>query len=268
MRDGRIIKEARRQRVLALARAGGALGALERVACWREVRRQRAPNARFSAKHSDRPMPPPRWMHDMYAHASFDRYWRSGAADARVIADALSARTGKDRLRVAEWGCGMGRITRHLEADHDVSGYDYNPAAIAWCAKHLSGRYAVNGLMPPLPADDAAFDALFAVSVLTHLSAKAHEAWAAEVARVLRPGGVALLTVHGAPGPGQLLPAERAAFDAGRLVMRGRVTEGRRPFVAFQPDPFMRALLTRAGLKADGPHDIGLRQVAWFARRA
>lgn len=203
----------------------------------------------------------------MYGHASFDRYWRSGEAHAAVIADALRARTGLDRMRVAEWGCGMGRITRHLEADHDVTGFDYNPAAAAWCAEHLDGRYAVNGLMPPLPSEADAFDALFAVSVLTHLSAAAHEAWAAELMRVLRPGGVALLTVHGAPEPGRLLPPERTAFDAGRLVTRGHVTEGRRPFVAYQPDAFMRGLLTRAGLTPDGPHELGLGQTVWFATK-
>jgi SAM-dependent methyltransferase len=44
------------------------------------------------------------------------------------------------------------------------------------------------------PYDDAAFDFAFATSVFTHLRPEAADRYLAETARVLRPGGRALLT--------------------------------------------------------------------------
>lgn len=48
---------------------------------------------------------------------------------------------------------------------------------------------------PPLPLEDDSVDVLFAHSVLTHLGAAHQHRWLEEIQRVLRPGGVAFLTV-------------------------------------------------------------------------
>ena len=240
---------------------------LERAAFVREAWARRAENAAFRAAHPGVPMPPLRWMHNMYAHASFALYWQSGRVHAAEVAALLAAHLGPGRHRVAEWGCGMGRILRHLADVHAVRGYDYNPAAVRWCAANLEGAYARNGLMPPLPQGAGTLDAVLAVSVLTHLSEAAHAAWAAEVARVLRPGGVAILTVHGAPAPGQLLPEEAARFARGEIVVRGRVREGGRTYAAYQPEAYMRRLLAGARLEAAAEPSPGLGQTVWVARR-
>lgn len=256
-----------RQRLLATARAAGALGPLERLAYWRSRLRYDRANRRFAARYPRRPMPPLWWMHDMYAHTSYRRYWRSGRADAEAVGALIAEHLGPGRWRVAEWGCGMGRVVRHLAKTHESRGFDYNPDAVRWCSENLRGAYAVNGLMPPLPAKDAGLDAVFAISVLTHLSAAAHAAWAAELARVVRPGGLVLLTVHGAPGPGQLLPDEAALFARGGIVVRGGVAEGGRTYAAYQPEAYMRRLLGEAGLEPLAPPRQALGQTLWAARR-
>ena len=258
---------AKRQRLVASARGLGLLPLGERAAFWREARARRGENAAFRAEHPDLILPPLRWMHDMYAHASYRLYWDTGCQHADEMTRLIETHLGPGRHRVAEWGCGMGRIVRHLTSAHDVTGFDYNPAAARWCAANLDGRYVPNGLMPPLPTGDDSLDAVFAVSVLTHLSEAAHEVWITEIARVLRPGGVALLTVHGAPAPGQLLPSEAARFERGELVERGRVKEGSRIYTAYQPDAFMRRLFAGAGFEVVGEPRSAFGQTLWVGRR-
>ena len=258
--DGADGAEGTRQRRLARARAVGLLPLLERAAYLRERRRTRAANAGFRAEHPGLALPPLWWMRDMYAHTDHGLYWRTGRAHARVIDRLVADALGRPPAAIAEWGCGMGRVLRHVIGEA-VTGYDYNEAAVRWCADNLPGTYRANSLMPPLPCPDGAHDAVFAISVLTHLSAAAHEAWAAELARVVRPGGVLIVTVHGEPGPGQLLPEEAARFAAGELVVRGRVREGSRLYAAYQPDAYMRRLL--GGFAMERLDERGLGQTVW-----
>ena len=252
--------EGTRQRRLAAARAAGLLPLLERGAYLRDRLRTRRANAAFRAENPGIALPPRWWMRDMYAHTDDALYWHTGQAHARIIDRLFAAVLGRAPGRVAEWGCGMGRVIRHVSGDQ-VTGYDYNEAAVAWCAEHLAGTFRRNALMPPLPCEDAGHDAVFAISVLTHLSEAAHEAWAAELARIVAPGGVLIVTVHGAPGPGQLLPDEAARFAAGHLVVRGGVKEGSRLYTAYQPDAYMRALF--AGFEMDRLDEDGLGQTVW-----
>lgn len=52
-------------------------------------------------------------------------------------------------------------------------------------------------LYPPLPYEDESFDAVFGLSVMTHLRRTCQLQWLREIKRVLRPGGVFLATIHG-----------------------------------------------------------------------
>ncbi len=203
----------------------------------------------------------------MYSHASYRLYDESGAQTARAVADLIARHVSALNPRVADWGCGMGRVLRHLPDTYQLTGFDYNKAAVDWCAKSLPrARYALNGLMPPLPADAGAFDALYALSVFTHLSAHAHAAWIAEIERVLAPGGVFIGAFHMRPPAGQLLDGERRRFGAGELVTREGVAEGGRTFTAFHPEAYLRGrLLVRFEIVED-PLDL-CGQTAFVARK-
>jgi SAM-dependent methyltransferase len=91
--------------------------------------------------------------------------------------------------RVLDFGCGYGRVTRVLlEAGFDVYGVDPAPSEIE------KGRIAFStlGLDPsrlqPIGAfEDESFDVVFSQEVLEHVDDL--EAFAAEVARLTKPGG-------------------------------------------------------------------------------
>ena len=213
-------------------------------------------------------------MYDAYAHVNYREYFQKGRTNAEYIARTATRHLGSDRaIAVCEWGCGPGRIIRHLPQflppGSSVSGTDYNAKTVAWCSANLPQvTFRLNGLAPPLPFATGELDMLYAVSVLTHLSEEMHLTWMAECERVVRPGGLILLTVHGDQSTARLSEQERAAYEAGRLVVRGKVKEGSRTSVALQSPRFIReVLLSNVDLvlhnppgapKLAGPQDVYL----------
>lgn len=128
----------------------------------------------------------------------------SGCTDAHRIVSAYENATGKswhDAHAVLDWGVGCGRVARHLAPDLGTRffGCDIDADNVAWCRANLlgGGGYQPSLLEPPLPYADNSFDVIYGVSVFTHLRANWELRWLEELHRVLRPGGVVLMTVHG-----------------------------------------------------------------------
>ena len=101
---------------------------------------------------------------------------------------------------ILEFGCGKGRLLQYLfeyAPKAQLAGCDVRAEAIdAWRRRFPAGRFAVNGATPPLRFGGERFDLIYSYSVFTHLSEPNHQAWLAELARLLAPGGVMLHTVH------------------------------------------------------------------------
>ncbi|MCB9833495.1 MAG: class I SAM-dependent methyltransferase [Planctomycetes bacterium] len=151
------------------------------------------------------PALPPRDLRERVAEADVEIFLWTGLCDAHMILDALERhgdQVAGRRAAVLDFGCGCGRQTRFL-GNHDdllaVHGVDVNPDLVRWCQEQLPAVDTRLGEpQPPLPYPDGGFDYVYSLSVFTHLGEKATEAWITELARVLRPGGLALLTIHGA----------------------------------------------------------------------
>ena len=98
---------------------------------------------------------------------------------------------------VLDWGCGCGRLTRHLSkyTKAAIHGVDIDPVNIAWCEENIPN--ACFSLVEPwkaLPFEDASFDFVIGHSVLTHLTEEAQFYWLDELRRVIKPGGALLVT--------------------------------------------------------------------------
>ncbi|WP_296746766.1 class I SAM-dependent methyltransferase [Mesorhizobium sp.] len=102
---------------------------------------------------------------------------------------------------ILEWGCGCGRILRHLPVPalpRKLYGNEIDAEAIEWISSNMPWiETSLTKGKPPLPYPDGSFDLIFNHSVMSHLDEEYQDAWLAELARVLRPGGVVTLTVHG-----------------------------------------------------------------------
>ena len=100
-----------------------------------------------------------------------------------------------------EWGCGAGRLSRHLIDRFKGAkfyGNDIDKEAVKWAADNLEGEFILCGLSPPLDYKDCQFDLVVSLSVFTHLTKAFQDLWLAEIRRVLEPGGLFLATTHGA----------------------------------------------------------------------
>lgn len=165
---------------------------------WLERRIARSAGA---AVADGRPMPPRDLIVSVSGGPSEAWFSERGQSDANRFA-SLAARYGTSLdsgADVLDFGCGSGRIARWLAPDVIAGGgrffgVDLNPRSISWCSRHLPGEYAVNRLQPPLNFPSAAFDLIYAHSVLTHLTEPVAKAWLAELSRLLRPGGLAIVT--------------------------------------------------------------------------
>jgi SAM-dependent methyltransferase len=143
---------------------------------------------------------------------------------------------------VLDFGCGCGRVTRYWESfPGAVAGSDVNARAIDWCRENLGfAAFERNALAPPLAFEAASFDLVYALSVFTHLTADLQLAWRDEMLRVLRPGGVLLLTTHGRSYVPRLDDGERARFERGELVVRWGDVPGTNLCSAYHPEPYLR----------------------------
>lgn len=97
-----------------------------------------------------------------------------------------------------EVGCGEGRgIPYLLPAVRSYSAIDKISSAIELLrGKYPKGRFTA-GHLPPLPYADASFDAVVSFQVIEHI--QDDRFFLDEIRRVLRPGGVALLTTPNRP---------------------------------------------------------------------
>lgn len=125
------------------------------------------------------------------------------AAHARDIYAALRAATPKplhEFKSILDFGCGSGRVARMFEGfSGRYVGADIDREAVEWLGKNLPWvTPAITVPRSPLPFEDAQFDCVISVSVLTHMTEKDSKFYLSELRRVCRPGATLLLTVHGA----------------------------------------------------------------------
>lgn len=212
--------------------------------------RSSARNRRFVRAHPGFAIPPAEIAFDALNHVDWEVYRESGLRHARVFARIIGAAFPDGPIEVLEWGCGPGRLIRHLPEllkaqAASLTGSDYNPRTIGWCSGQLPGiKFVLNQLRPPLPLDAGRFDAAYNFSVFTHLSEDVQLAWAAELCRVLKPGGLLICTTHGSNYLHLLATdAEKARYDAGEVVVQGNYAEGRKWFFAIHPERFVREKL-------------------------
>lgn len=209
--------------------------------------KNRKRNRRFLFENPGIAMPPDYMMYESF-QLDYERYYLNGRKTAEWLASLVSKYMDLAGSRILDWGCGPARVIRHLPDLFPSSrcfGTDYNPKTIAWCSAAFEGiTFSNNGLMPGLIYEPGYFDLAYGISIFTHLSEEGHHAWLGELNRILKPGGILLLTLHGNSFRGKLNPREQFRFDEGHLIVRGRVREGHRTFTAFHPPDWVNLWIT------------------------
>lgn len=218
------------------------------------------------------PLPPGELIELVAGHRRADWFLRGGRSASRVIRE-MAARDGLGVMRakdVLDFGCGVGRIMRHWKGVRGprFHGCDYNPRLVDWCRKNLKfADFRTNTLAGPLPYDPGSFDLVYAFSVFTHLTEPLQRYWMGEMRRVLRPGGLLYLTVHGEHYLYKLDEAERERFAAGELVVTEAAQAGSNVCAAYHPKAYVRGGMSEGfevaefrerGAEGDSDHDAYL----------
>jgi ubiquinone/menaquinone biosynthesis C-methylase UbiE len=116
-----------------------------------------------------------------------------------TVVDLLGAGWDWEGRRVLDFGCGPGRLLRHLLPEArvaEVHGCDISEEMVSWVSDHLCPPVAsvrVNRPRPPLDYPDDHFDLVTALSVFTHIAAGWSD-WLLEMHRIVKPSGALIAT--------------------------------------------------------------------------
>jgi len=207
-------------------------------------------NREFKRQNPEVKLPPDYLIYESF-QISYRKYYIDSIEAARWVAGHIARHTELRDKKILDWGCGPGRVIRHLPAVNgdgcSFYGTDYNARSIAWCKENLPGiHFHKNELKAELPWDDGFFDIIYGISIFTHLSEQMHYDWYRELHRVLKPGGIMFLTTQGDNFRVKLTETEAALYDQGKLITRGGTKEGHRTYSAFHPKAFMTRLFENA----------------------
>lgn len=107
-----------------------------------------------------------------------------------------------DGLRILEIGCGTGNVTlraKRAAPGADVVATDPDPLALARAQRKVAGVRFERAYAQQLPFADGEFDRVLSSMMLHHLDDDVKGAAAAEMYRVLRPGGIVHIVDIGGP---------------------------------------------------------------------
>jgi SAM-dependent methyltransferase len=138
-------------------------------------------------------MPRREWLHREHARS---------IASRREIAERVLAPWLRPDGRVLDYGCGPGFLA-HALAQHvrEVVACDISRGTLA-CAEALNAAPNLRYLLLPRDPLPTGFDLVCSFAVVQHVTDSVFDSLLREWARVLRPGGQAVVHVvcHGAPG--------------------------------------------------------------------
>ena len=139
-----------------------------------------------------------------YEHTTgvLDAYLEQGEQIAAAIERLLGPEWSWQGKRVLDFGCGAARVLRQFlgrAGEAELHGVELDESCVAWIEANLSPplRVIPGAELPPLPYPDASFDLIWSTSVFSHL-ADSWSAWLLELHRLLKPSGVAVVSVMGA----------------------------------------------------------------------
>jgi SAM-dependent methyltransferase len=176
------------------------------------------------------PFPPPALMHRTSGLSQDSDFAAHGAAILRALA-AHSPEPLNSYRSVLDFGVGVGRLARMFKGcDGRYAGVDIDGLNVEWIKDNLPwvDVYKTEPLQP-LPFPNSIFDAVFSISVFTHMNESDHLFYLTELRRVTAPGARLFLTVAGErvlkraqddPGVLEMLAMPPSAPNDARAALR------------------------------------------------
>jgi SAM-dependent methyltransferase len=156
-----------------------------------------------------------------FGPASHDFYVRR---KADLVVDLAARHLGDlGRKTALDVGCGVGLTDEHLVGRvGTLHGVDVAEEVVAAAARRNPAVEYRTGDGTRLPYEDGTFDLAFAICVLHHVPKGDWGRCAAELARVVRPGGLVVIFEHNPRNPFTRLAVGRCELDAGAVLLGRR----------------------------------------------
>ena len=146
---------------------------------------------------------------------------------AEELLEVVRRRVGEpSELRALDVGCGIGLTDEFLAPSfRELHGVDVSPGMLATARRENPTVEYHLGDGRTLPFDDGSFDVAFAICVVHHVPPAQRERFAGELARVVTPGGLAVVFEHNPLNPLTRLVVSRCAFDDDVALLGVRETK-------------------------------------------
>jgi SAM-dependent methyltransferase len=156
-----------------------------------------------------------------FGPASHDFYVRR---KADLVVDLATRHLGDpSRQTVLDVGCGVGLTDAHLVGRvGSLHGVDIAEDVVAASSGRNPAVEYRTGDGSRLPYDGGTFDLAFAICVLHHVPTRDWGRCAAELARVVRPGGLVAVFEHNPRNPLTRLAVSRCELDAAAVLLGRR----------------------------------------------
>ena len=227
------------------------MGTADRIRFYVQKFKNKKINQEFKVKNPNVALPPDYLIYESF-QMNYQKYYTNSIETAEWLTNHFKKYVDLKNKKILDWGCGPGRVIRHLPKVIGNNGCeyfatDYNEKTIKWCSENLEGiHFNKNNLEAKLTYEDNFVDIIYGISIFTHLSEQLHYDWYNELYRILKPGGIMLLTTQGNGFKIKLTTDEIKKFENNELIVRGKTKEGHRTFAAFQPKGFMMNLFGNA----------------------
>ncbi len=242
-----------RIQILNTLRKIGLVYILDKLKFKLEKSKNKNANQKFKSENPNASIPPDYLMYESF-QINYSKYYFGGKETAKWILELIGKYKNLEGICVLDWGCGPGRVIRHmpeiLNNKSKFYGTDYNKESINWCKKNIQDvKFNHNNLEAKLPYIDNYFEAIYGLSIITHLSKEMHFNWLKELLRTLKIEGILIITTQGNNFKTKLSKNERKRFENGELIVRRKTKEGHRTFAAFHPDKFLKTLFNSNEIK-------------------
>lgn len=173
--------------------------------------RNRKINQLYKQKYPDIVLPADYALYETY-QLKYQKFIEDGALAAKEITAWTKPYISSNAPCLLDWGCGAGRILRHLPALQPAAilyGCDINEEIIAWNkANYHNICFTATHHFTPMPYAPIFFDLVYGMSIFTHMEATQQENWIIELHRILKTTGVLLITTQGTHYHNKLLQGE------------------------------------------------------------
>ena len=171
-------------------------------------------------------LPPPMLRYRVHGALDESSYIHAGKSIASCLMQCLQSQAiATNNSTILDFACGPGRVAvelKKLMPTCYLCGTDIDKEAIAWAQSHLPdvGEFATNEATPPTRYAADAIDVVYSISLFTHLDEATQNVWLAELARILKPGGTLLTTIHGALARASCTAEELTELDRNGIAFR------------------------------------------------